>query len=77
VLSGQPQFSVVFRIVCVFRFFYDDLVKAFGWALSFYSAGVAIVCLVSLVVFTDSFSLFKRLVLVSDKSTASPLGVRE
>ena len=33
--------------------------------------------LVSLVVFIDSFSLVKRLVLVSDKSTASPLTVRE
>jgi len=53
------------------------LVKAFGRALSPYSAGVEIVCLVSLVVFIDSFSLFKRLVLVSDKSTASPLAVRE
>jgi len=59
------------------RFFCDDLVKAFGWALSPYSAGVEIVGLVSLVVFIDSFSLVKRLVLVSDKSTASPLTVRE
>ena len=76
-LSGQHQFSVVFRSVYVLRFFYGDLVKAFGWALSLYSARVGIVRLVSLMGFTDSFSLFKRLVLVSDKSTASPLGVRE
>ena len=33
--------------------------------------------LVSLMFFIDSFSLFKRLVLVSVFYTASPLGVRE
>jgi hypothetical protein len=57
--------------------FCDDLVKAFGWALSFYSARGGSACLVSLMVFIDFFSLFKRLVLVSVLYTASPLVVRE
>ena len=57
--------------------FYDDSVKAFSWAFSFYSARVGTACLFSLMVFIDVFSLFTRLVLVSDLYTASPLGVRE
>jgi hypothetical protein len=51
--------------------------EAFGWALLFYSLIVGSGCLGSLMVFIDFFSLFKRLVLLSDLYTASPLGVRE
>ena len=51
--------------------------KAFGWALSFYSARGMSVFSVSLMVFIDFFSLFKRLVLVSDWYTSLPLVVRE
>lgn len=57
--------------------FVNDLLKAFGWALLFYSERGGGACLGSFTVFIDSLSLFKRLVLVSVLYTSSPLVVRE
>ena len=78
----KKQEGKKFKIDFLFRWMVvgsslDYLVKAFGYAFSFYSTRGMIVSSVSLMAFIDSFSLFTRLVLISELYTASPFVVRE